>query len=189
MWGSIESFLFPPGEEAAPQHWWRCGRGGRVGRGQCWWNGGRLQADERRCMYPVWSIHLFHHIYIINLPEAGFVYSRWNVYFLFLIGSCVNWAVVIECSPLLPCLCSLCLSPILLSLLIAYVSFFLCGYVFSFPALLSSCLSLLLLLLFNCCLILSKWKVLYKKLILNNFRNLTQSCAILSHPTCESLKC
>lgn len=71
-------------------------------------------------------------------------------------GSCLTSAVVTQWSP------------------VSAVCFFLSVWLF----ILMSCSFLpLSLLLFNSCLLLSKWKVLYKKLILNHFRNLTHSSA------------
>lgn len=178
----------PPGKKTACKHWWECRGGRRVRRGQRWWDGGWLQADEWRCMFPVWSFTLF----IISICQSYVqaLSNRWNVDCACI--SCVLWfifigAVVMECSPLLPCLCSLSWA-LGLSLLFVFVSFFLCGCLFSFPALLSFYWSLLL---FNCCLLLSKWKVLYKKKKKSssiNHRNVTESCATFSHPACEILK-
>lgn len=112
------------------------------------------------CILFVWSL-------MCTRPEARFV--SWTVNCTCIPDGKQCWAF----SPVSP-FSSLCLSPILLSALFASVSVFPCGHLFSCPTLLSSCLSLLLL--FNCCLLLSKWKVLYEQLILNHFRNLTQSC-------------
>lgn len=79
----------------------------------------------------------------------------------------------------------------LLLLLISCISavcvcLFLSVWLFVLISCSSSCLSLLLL--FNWCLLFSKWKVMNKKLILSHLRSLTQSCAIFSHPNCESLR-
>lgn len=124
---STDSFFSPPGEETASQHRWERRRGRRVGRGQRWWDGGRLQADERRCMYPVWSFPPLQHVYLFYLPElqACFVSlcpadEMWIVcVFPVLDGSCLNEAVVIKC-----CLSFLPYAYLLYCYLFAPVSFF-----------------------------------------------------------------
>lgn len=103
--------------------------------------------------------------------------SRWNVNCV-----CISWWLMFNlsdgCSPALLCLCSLWPFPKLWPVLFASVS-----SVWLFV--LIPCSSLFLLL-FNCCLLLSQWKVLYKKTHPDHLR--ISSTRHASHPICTSVK-
>lgn len=152
---STHHFICPPGEETASQHWWECRGGGRVGRRQCWWNGGWLQADERRCMYFLHFPMFISAIYQRQTwhPCVQQMTFELCMYFLFLMAHVKMkqlWLCVLYC---------LAFVPIVLSQLCASVSFV---SVWLFVLISYSSLFLFVPSSSPQLLFASKWKVLYE---------------------------
>lgn len=173
-------WLCPPGEETASKHWWECRGGWCVGRGQRRRDGGRLQADEWRCMYMHW------HCPTSSVLSTADWLSVWVyqlecellLYFLFLFYE-TSWLRVLRLR--LSCLvfvvlCFSCLSSVLLFLFVTI-------FFFVWLVVLIFLLFSLLLCPFFSSMSLASFKV--EGIVLNHVRHPTQSCAMILHPACD----
>ena len=160
--------LSQPGKETASQHRWECRGGRRVGWGQCRWDGGRLQADERRCMYSNCSFFYSISLFISSIPQSsrqalslGVQHLKCGLCLCFLF--LLNWENRLLLSTVV--FVGLCSSCLLLSLLFS-LCLRLCLSVW-LRVLILLLFSLLLFVspllhLFNVACFFSKWKVLYE---------------------------